>query len=100
LREIAPHLIQTKQQDLIHPWKGTKVGEYTITTIGGIEIERRYNGKQLPKHLVNEAKKSESHSTKFSSGGRMRKGKIKHQNRKNKNKGKRRVGKHQPESGQ
>ena len=88
LLEIAPHLVQTKQEDLIHPWKGIKVGEYRVTTIGGIEVERSYSGKHLPHHLINKAQRFEKDPDK--KGRRSRKGKIKHRDRKNKNKGKRR----------
>ena len=88
LMEIAPHLIQTHQEDLIHPWKNSKVGQYTVTTIGGMEIDRRYAGKHLPHHLINKAQRS--NMAKDDQGRRVRKGKIKHRDRKNKNKGKRR----------
>jgi HrpA-like RNA helicase len=91
LKEIAPHLIQTKKEDLIHPWKGTKVGEYTITTIGGMEVGRRYDGQTLPKHLMNDARRDEVRPNR--EGRRSQKGKQKHMSRKNKNKGKRRIGK-------
>ena len=88
LYEIAPHLIQTVQEPLVHPWKGTMVGMYTVTTLGGMEIERKYSGKHLPQHLINKAERQTTHpgrSTRASA-----KGKQKHRHRKDKNKGKRR----------
>ncbi len=88
LHEIAPHLIQTVQEPLVHPWKGTMVGMYTITTIGGMEIARKYSGKHLPQHLLNNASRQTTHAGRSTRSSA--KGKQKHRHRKDKNKGKRR----------
>jgi HrpA-like RNA helicase len=59
IQELAPHLIQTEQQPLMHPWKGTQVGVYTITTLVGQEVGRKYSGKHLPQHMVDQGRRQE-----------------------------------------
>ncbi len=91
LESLAPHLLSTKQEALVHPWKGTVVGQYTITTLSGMEIGRQYSGKRLPQHLMNEDRRHHRDKNgKKEKEKPRRKGRAKHEARKRKDKGKRR----------
>lgn len=84
LKDLAPHLIQTRQEPLKHPWKNTTVGTYTITTLIGQEIGRKYAGQKLPQHMIDQDQRQHDGQKP------RRKGRQKHQARKRKNIGKRR----------
>jgi ATP-dependent helicase HrpA len=86
LEEIAPHLIQTKQEPLKHPWKDVEVGTYLVTYLAGQEVFRSYSGKKLPQHLIDQDLRHKGKKAKFHRG-------PKHQARKNKTIGKRRKSK-------
>jgi HrpA-like RNA helicase len=84
IRELAPQLIQTRQEPLHHPWKGTVVGTYTVTSLIGNDISRKYSGKRLPQHMIDQEQRLEGEPKK------PHRGRNRHEKRKRKNIGKRR----------
>jgi ATP-dependent helicase HrpA len=89
IQEMAPHLITVHDQPLRHPWKDVQVGTYSIVSLVGQEISRTYSGKKLPQHLMDQGRRQ--------GGERLpRRGRNRHERRKNKTLGKRRQPKNRP----